>query len=68
MEAVVTADVLEGWKYYGTCTCYGANTKKYKRNGYTLYLGATHFRVKKNGVTIKQKTHNSELENYLSFL
>lgn len=58
----------ERFTYFGTCNCNGGLTRKYKCGAYVVYVGNSSFRVKKNGTTIKQRTHINELEKYLSYI
>lgn len=57
-----------GFKFIGTCNCHGRYNHKYKFDKYLVYWAVKkdEFKLKKNGVTIKNYTNVSEFEKYFS--
>jgi hypothetical protein len=65
---MVTIDLLTtlGFTLTGSCNCNGGYYKKYKRGEWLIYLSATKYKVKKNGITVKSYSPVEGLQEYLS--
>jgi hypothetical protein len=54
-----------GFTPAGSCNCNGGYYKKYKRGEWLVYISSTKYKVKRNGITVKNYSPITGLPEYL---
>ncbi len=57
--------MTEPFVLIGTCNCNGTHNKKYKYQDWIVYITRTKYKVKKNGLTVKNYSPLATLEAFI---